>query len=74
MLRRRKDPAPIEHRETREEEDSRFTMSLAGLAVALFLMLVGLYVIQGLMAQSRLEDCFLQGRTNCVHVDLTPER
>ena len=30
----------------REEDDRRFTASLAGLAVALFLILIGLYVIE----------------------------
>jgi len=58
----------------RAEEDRRFTSSLAGLAVSLFLILVGLYVTEGLAEQSKLEDCVLQGRADCVRVDLTPER
>jgi len=60
--------------EERLEDDHRFTTSLAGLAVALLLIVIGLYVIEGLAEQSKLEDCVLQGRANCVRVDLTPLR
>ncbi len=58
----------------REEDDRRFTNSLAGLAVALFLIWIGLYVTEQLAAQSKLEDCMLQGRAICVRVDLTSQR
>ena len=58
----------------REEEDRRFTSTLAGLAVALFLIWIGLYVTEQIAAQSKLEDCVLQGRSNCVRVDLAPHR
>jgi len=58
----------------REEEDRRFTSTLAGLAVALFLIWIGLYVTEQIAAQSKLEDCVLQGRSNCVRVDLAPQR
>jgi len=66
-----------EHRDferEREEDDRRFTASLAGLAVALFLTWIGLYVADRLAAQSKLEDCVLQGRADCVRVDLTERR
>jgi hypothetical protein len=58
-----------ELREEKEEEDLRFTTSLAGLAVALFLAIVGLYLLDALFAESKLEDCFLQGRMNCAPID-----
>jgi hypothetical protein len=58
----------------REEDDRRFTTSLAGLAVALFLIWIGLYVTEQLAAESKLEDCVLQGRADCVRVDLTSQR
>jgi len=64
----------IDLQREREEDDRRFTSSLAGLAVALFLIWIGLYVIEQLAAQSKLEDCVLQGRANCVRVDLTQDR
>ena len=38
----------------REEDDRRFTASLAGLAVALFLILIGLYVTEQIAAEGRL--------------------
>lgn len=64
----------IELQREREEDDRRFTNSLAGLAVALFLIWIGLYVAEQLFAESNLEDCVLQGRTDCTRVDLTQDR
>ena len=56
----------------RQEESDRFTASLAGLAVALLLGLVGLWVADGLAQVSKLEDCLLQGRMNCERIELSP--
>jgi hypothetical protein len=56
----------------RQEEADRFTTSLAGFAVALFLGLVALWVAQGLAQVSKLEDCLLQGRMNCERIELSP--
>jgi hypothetical protein len=64
----------IELQRERQEDDRRFTSSLAGLAVALFLIWIGLYVTEQLAAQSKLEDCVLQGRADCMRVDLTQLR
>lgn len=64
----------IDLQREREEDDRRFTNSLAGLAVALLLIVIGLYVTEQLAAQSKLEDCVLQGRADCVRVDLTSQR
>jgi hypothetical protein len=61
-------------REEKEEEDVRFTTSLAGLAVALLLAVVGLYLLEALAAESKLEDCFLQGRMNCVPIEVSAQR
>ncbi|HST75195.1 MAG TPA: hypothetical protein VLJ20_07475 [Acetobacteraceae bacterium] len=44
----------------------RQTASLGGLAVALFLVVVGLFLVRHLHAKSVLEDCLLSGRPNCV--------
>lgn len=60
----------IELRREREEDDRRFTASLAGLAVALFLIWIGLYVTEQLAAESKLEDCALQGRMDCMRIDM----
>jgi hypothetical protein len=58
----------------REEDDARFTASLAGLAVTLFLLIVSLYLVEKLADESKLEDCLMQGRTNCERIELTPLR
>jgi hypothetical protein len=56
----------------RQEESDRFTASLAGLAVALLLGLIALWVVDGLAQESKLEDCLLQGRMNCERIELSP--
>jgi putative methionine-R-sulfoxide reductase with GAF domain len=64
----------VRSREEQEEDDARFTASLAALALCLFLAWLGLYVLDALAHEARLEDCMMQGRTNCVRVDLTQLR
>jgi hypothetical protein len=44
---------------------------LIGLIVCLLLALVSLYLILALRDRAQLEDCFMQGRTNCVPLDPT---
>lgn len=44
----------------------RQTASLGGLAIALFLVVVGLFLVRHLHATSALEDCLLSGRASCV--------
>lgn len=50
-----------------DEFDSanRQTASLAGLAVALLLVVVGLFLIHELHQKTLVEDCLLVGRINC---------
>lgn len=60
----------MDDNERREEED-RFTASLAGFAMALFLGIIGLYVVEQLASISKLEDCLLQGRFNCERIELS---
>ncbi|HXQ50056.1 MAG TPA: hypothetical protein VN802_03090 [Stellaceae bacterium] len=55
--------------EEEKEDDVRFTTSLAGLALALFLAVIGLYLLDALAAESKLEDCMMQGRMNCEPID-----
>lgn len=64
----------IDLQREREEDDRRFTTSLAALAFSLFLVWIGLYVTERLAAESKLEDCVMQGRIDCARVDLTPQR
>jgi hypothetical protein len=58
----------------RDAEEDRFTASLAGLAAALLLLIVSLFVIEKLAVLSKLEDCLLQGRKNCERIELSPVR
>ena len=58
----------------RDDEEDRFTASLAGLATVLLLSLVSLFVIERLATVSKLEDCLLQGRKNCERIELSPVR
>lgn len=46
-------------------EENRLTASLAGLAVALMLVVAGLFLIQHLRDKARIEDCLMSGRLNC---------
>ena len=48
-----------------QAEANRVTGSLAGLAFALLLVVVGLYLVQNLASKARLEDCLLSGRIDC---------
>lgn len=65
----------IRRREQEQREDAdRFTASLAGFAVALLLGMIGLWVAEKLADQTKLEDCLLQGRTNCERIELSPVR
>lgn len=70
-------PPPAERRgdrrgRERREEDDRFTRSLAGLAMAFLLMVVGLWLTERLADLSKLDDCLLQGRMNCERLELSP--
>jgi hypothetical protein len=55
----------------RQEEEHRYTASLAGLAMAILLGGIGLYVAEQLADISKLEDCLLQGRLNCERIQIS---
>ena len=48
-----------------EEAADRQTTSLAGIAITLLLLVVGLFLVRELHAKAAVEDCLLSGRTNC---------
>ena len=52
-------------RESDEAVANRQTASLAALALMLALVVVGLGLVRVLRHESRLEDCFLAGRSDC---------
>ena len=57
---------PAEHR--REDADSP-RAALIGLAICFALVLGGLYLVYALKRSSDLQDCVMQGRSNCAPVD-----
>ena len=50
------------------QDEDRQTASLAGLAVALALLVLSLFLFYHLREKSRIEDCLLAGRPDCVAV------
>ena len=50
-----------------EDEDAanRQTASLAGVAITLLLLVVGLYLVHQLQTKVAVEDCLLAGRIQC---------
>jgi len=54
-----------------ERDDDYYSrrMFLIGLIVCLLLALGTLFLLLALHDRSQLEDCFMQGRTNCVPLD-----
>ena len=55
-------PWPIDEE---QEQADRQTASLAGVAVTLLLLLLGLLLVHVLYAKSTLEDCLMAGRMHC---------
>jgi hypothetical protein len=54
----------VESEANRDPEGNR-TPALAGLAIAVVLLLVGLWLARELTAASKMQDCLMSGRTNC---------
>jgi predicted metal-binding membrane protein len=50
---------------------NRQTASLAGLAVALCLVVAGLFVFRALHAEAVLEDCLMSGQRGCGDITAT---
>jgi hypothetical protein len=52
-------------RDEEQEAADRQTASLAGLAVTLLVVVVGLYVVHQLVIKAQVEDCLLANHANC---------
>jgi hypothetical protein len=48
----------------REPKENR-RPAIAGLAIAIILLAVGLWLARELTAASKMQDCLMSGRTNC---------
>jgi hypothetical protein len=56
-------PAGLQRDNPRPQENR--TPAMAGLAIAVVLLVVGLWLARELTAASKMEDCLMSGRTNC---------
>jgi hypothetical protein len=61
-----------EQKPQRDEEFYSRRMFIIGLIVCVLLALGSLYLLLVLRDRAQLEDCFMQGRSNCVPLDPTP--
>jgi hypothetical protein len=48
-----------------QEEADRQTASLAGVAITLLLLVLGVFLVRELHAKAVIEDCLMAGRSNC---------
>ena len=51
--------------EEAQEEANRHTASLAGVAITLLLLVLGVFLVHALHGKSQVEDCLLAGRSDC---------
>jgi hypothetical protein len=54
----------------RQAGQDRATRSLAGLALVLCFVVIGVFLAQRLAETARLEDCLMTGRTNCAPIEM----
>jgi hypothetical protein len=55
-----------ESRAVKEPEPKESRMpAIAGLAIAVVLLVVGIWLARELTAASKMQDCLMSGRTNC---------
>ena len=50
---------------TKPDQGGSRRSAIAGLAIAVVLLVAGLWLAHALTATSRMQDCLMQGRTNC---------
>ena len=52
------------------EDEVRRTNASMGLIVILLLAIAGVLLVRELREKSRIEDCLMQGRRNCVPIEI----
>ena len=57
-----------------EEGEARRTNASMGLIVILVLAIAGVLLVRELREKSRIEDCLMQGRRNCVPIELPTQQ
>ena len=61
-----------EQKPQRDEELYSRRVFVIGVIVCVLLALGSLYLLLALRERAQLEDCFMQGRSNCLPLDPTP--
>jgi len=56
---------PLLEESVRDKVAARQTSGLAGIAVTLLLLVIGLFLVQQLRASTAVEDCLMAGGRNC---------
>jgi hypothetical protein len=82
LLRRQAPPSPAvpdleRYERTPDEPDDfrhRMVMNGLGLAVTVMLILAGLWMVDVMAHMRKDQDCVLAGRTNCVPIEVPPQR
>jgi hypothetical protein len=59
------DLGPANNRPEDEESGENRTPAVAGLIIAIVLLVVGLWLARELTTASKMQDCLMSGRTNC---------
>jgi hypothetical protein len=57
-------------REEIEEGEARRTNASMGLIIILLLAIAGVLLVRELRLKSQIEDCLMQGRRNCMPIEL----
>lgn len=57
-----------------EDDDQRATANLAGIAMALFLLVIGVFLGQKLVDFRKLDDCYLSGAPSCGPLSMSVQR
>jgi hypothetical protein len=52
------------------EQGGNQRMAVVGLAIAVVLLVVGVWLAHELSAASKLQDCLMSGRTNCNTIEM----
>lgn len=57
-----------------DDDDPRATANLAGIAMALFLLVIGVFLGQKLVDFRKLDECYLSGAPSCGPVSMSVQR
>lgn len=57
-----------------EEGETRRTNASMGLIVILLLAIAGVLLVRELRQESQIEDCLMQGRRNCMPIEVPSHR